>query len=287
MNQRHQPSEYLPTQRVIRFFWSVMTSRRATQLRSGHGTASIGVNSSDVPRSRSERFTRSDAESLSAVSRTHHRPPRSYYRCVKPRWPRLVALGGVGVVASQAGHLLAYGLLYRSSAQSVQSSGAHTYFPLLAKTSVGVAAVAILAALLIISVCRLVALRPGSKVTRSPSFFSLLAALFTIQVTFFVVQETIESNLAGTYTPTALYLFLIGMFGQLPIAALAAIALKWLWARLEIALSALRNVVAVRAIAHGTIAAILTFPAQVYQPALAETCPAAYVKRGPPPTLRG
>jgi hypothetical protein len=161
------------------------------------------------------------------------------------------------------------------------------YFPLLAKTSFGITAVAILAGLLIISVSRLVALRPGTKLTRGPSYFRLLATLFTIQITFFVVQETIESHLAGTYTPTALYLFLIGMFGQLPIAALAAIALKWLWARLETALSALRNVVAMRAMAHGTIAAILTFPGQAYQPALAQTCPAVYVKRGPPPTLRG
>lgn len=221
------------------------------------------------------------------MSQTHHRPPRSYYRYVRPRWPRLVALCGVGLVASQAGHLLAYWLLYRSSAPSVQSSGAHSYFPVVAKTSFGIAAVAILATLLVVSVCRLVALRPGSKVTHSPSFFSLLAALFTIQITFFVVQETVEANLAGTFTPTALYLFLIGMFGQLPIAALAAIALKWLWARLETALSALRNVVSVRAIGHDTIAAILTFPLQVYQPALAETCPAVYVKRGPPPSLRG
>ncbi len=205
---------------------------------------------------------------------------------MNPRWSRLVALGGVGLVASQAGHLLAYWLLYRSFAPSVQSNGAHSYFPLLAKTSLGIAAVAILAALLIISVSRLVALRPGSQITRSPSYFRLLAALFTIQITFFVVQETIESHLAGTYTPTALYLFLIGMFGQLPVAALAAVALKWLWARLETALSALRNVVAVRAIAHRTIAAILTFPVPVYQPALAETCPAVYVKRGPPPILR-
>jgi hypothetical protein len=212
---------------------------------------------------------------------------RRYHPFVNPRWPRLLALAGTGVVASQAGHLVAYELQYASSAPSIQSTGVHAYFPVLAKTSLGLTAVTILASLLIISGSRLVIRRPGTRVTRSPSYFTLLAALFTIQITCFVVQETIESNLARTYTPTALYLFLIGMCGQLPIAAVAALALKWLLAHLETALSSLRQVLALRVTAYGPIATTLTLPVPAYQPALAETCPAVYVKRGPPPILRG
>jgi hypothetical protein len=210
-----------------------------------------------------------------------------YHRSVNLRSPRCLALAAIAVVASQAGHLLAYQLVFRSSAASIQSTGAHAYFPGVAKTSLGLIGAAILTSLLLIGVSRLIVLRPGTTVMQSPPYLRLFAALFTIQITFFVVQEAIEANLAGTYVPTALYLFLIGMVGQLPIAALAALALKWLSARLETALSALRTGVTVRVAEYGVLAPSLPMPELVYQPALAQSCPAAFVKRGPPPILRG
>ena len=56
----------------------------------------------------------------------------------------------VGIVAAQAGHLLAYQLLFGSAAQQAQSSGAHAYFPTLVKTALGAAAAAGLAALFVV-----------------------------------------------------------------------------------------------------------------------------------------
>ena len=55
---------------------------------------------------------------------------------------KALAIVGLGALGSQAGHLLAYQLRFGAAAQQVQSSGAHSYFPLLAKTALGVAAIA-------------------------------------------------------------------------------------------------------------------------------------------------
>ena len=61
---------------------------------------------------------------------------------------------GLAMLGSQAGHLLAYQLRFGAVAQHVQSSGAHAYFPVLAKTSLGVVASAILAGLFITGLAR-------------------------------------------------------------------------------------------------------------------------------------
>src|SRR2546421_155814 len=73
-----------------------------------------------------------------------------YDRAVNRR--ALASVLGVGIVGSQAGHVLAYGLRFGDTAQAIQSSGVHAYFPALAKTAVGAAALA----------ARRVASRPGS-----------------------------------------------------------------------------------------------------------------------------
>ena len=49
-------------------------------------------------------------------------------------------VAAVGILGSQAGHLLTYQLLFGSAAQHLQSSGQHAYFPLLAKTALGAVA---------------------------------------------------------------------------------------------------------------------------------------------------
>jgi hypothetical protein len=201
-------------------------------------------------------------------------------------WPRLLALVGAGAVASQAGHLLVYQLQYGSAALSVESKGAHTYFPVFAKTSLGLAALVVMAALLIIGATRLVAVRPGTTITRSPSYVRLLAALFTIQITCFVLQETIESAVAGASVASAPHLFLLGTVGQLPIAAVVALALKWLLIRLETAFTILRQVLATRVNLRGQVAIALAPLALAPQLALVDTCPAVFVKRGPPLNLR-
>ena len=83
---------------------------------------------------------------------------------------------------------MVYQLQYGSAALAVQSRGVHAYFPVLAKTSLGLTAGMLLGALLLVGVSRLLAVRPGTKMMPGPSYFSLLAALFTIQLTCFVLQ---------------------------------------------------------------------------------------------------
>ena len=152
---------------------------------------------------------------------------------------RAAAVVGVAIACSQAGHLLAYELRFGAAAQQMQSAGVHAYFPLLLKTLLGAVALALIASLFLVGVARLATgrkLEPGS----APSLLRLLAALYTLQLAFFFVQETVEGSPAGE-------IFLWGLVGQLPAALLGALALRWflgrvtsaiqqLWTRCETAL---------------------------------------------------
>ena len=83
---------------------------------------------------------------------------------------RLALVGlGLGLVASQFGHLLVYGLIYGPAAAQVQSTGAHGYFPTLLKTGFGLTAVFLLLALAAVGFARVLAGRrvPGVP---APSF---------------------------------------------------------------------------------------------------------------------
>lgn len=142
---------------------------------------------------------------------------------------RAAAILGVAILGSQAGHLLAYELRYGAAAQQLQSTGAHAYFPALMKTALGVVAMAMITALLIVGFARLAA---GRKVERlsAPSFLRLVAGLYTVQLALFFIQETVEGSPASQ-------LALWGFLGQLPAAAAGALALRWLLARLGPALA--------------------------------------------------
>lgn len=150
------------------------------------------------------------------------------------------ALVGFGVVLSQLGHLLVYQLQFGATAQYVQSTGAHAYFPTLVKTSLGLGAAAVLASVLLICVARSVTGARRRVIARGPSYLRLLGALFTIQLVFFALQETVESIAAGSAVASAPHLLLMGSIGQLPVALLAALALKWLLVRFESAVSEIR-----------------------------------------------
>jgi hypothetical protein len=189
---------------------------------------------------------------------------------------RAAAVLGVAVAGSQAGHLLAYELRFGSAAQQMQSGGVHAYFPLLLKTLLGAVALALIASLFLVGVARLATgrkLEPGS----APPLLRLLAALYTLQLTFFFVQETVEGSPAGA-------IFLWGLVGQLPVALLGALALRWflgrvtsairqLWTRCE---SALRLVPYALAFVVWPVAADLV---QGLEPAEAINL------RGPPPSF--
>ena len=199
---------------------------------------------------------------------------------------RIVALVGLGVVGSQAGHLLVYQLQYGSAALAVQSRGVHAYFPVLAKTSLGLTAGILLGALLLVGISRLLAVRPGTRVAPGPSYISLLAALFTVQLTCFVIQESVESLVASAAVASVPNLILLGSLGQLPIATVAAFALKWLSVRVESALISLRQILAIEIWTHEAVAVLLAPRAPLAQLAMASACPTAFVKRGPPQGFR-
>ena len=155
---------------------------------------------------------------------------------------RLAVLIGLALAGAQAGHLIAYQVRFGAAAQQLQSSGAHSYFPTEVKTAIGVAALALLASLLLIAVARTAARGVRVRTVESPSYLSLLATLFTLQLTFFIAQEVAESVAAGAPVDAAATLMLWGTIGQLPAAALLAAALRWLWSRVEEAIGQLRAV---------------------------------------------
>jgi len=154
----------------------------------------------------------------------------------------LLAAGAVG---SQAGHLLAYELRFGGSAGQLQTSGVHAYFPAVAKTGLGLASLALLAGLLVAGMARMVARRPIA-VASAPSLVRLLAAIYTMQLALFAVQETVEAVLGGAPAGSAPLLLMWGAVGQLPVAIAASLAVRWLLIRVRPALAALRLVPAYR-----------------------------------------
>jgi hypothetical protein len=155
---------------------------------------------------------------------------------------QVLAVVGIGILGSQAGHLLAFQLIFGSAAQHLQSTGSHAYFPLVAKTALGAIAAAVLLGMFVIGLSRVLSGRSGVARRSGLPFVQLVAALFTIQLACFITQEVVESMVSGTGSASAPSLLLWGTLGQLPIAAVAAIGLRWLWTRFEAAVEDLRAV---------------------------------------------
>jgi hypothetical protein len=200
---------------------------------------------------------------------------------------RALAIVGLGVLGSQAGHLLAYQLRFGAAAQQVQSAGAHSYFPLLAKTALGVVAVALLAGLLLVGLARILGGRPIETASR-PSYIGLLARLFTIQLAVFGIQEVVEATVAGATTGSAADLLLWGTLGQLPIAALAALALGWLSIRAEPAMGAIRAAVGATTpfVPLPAPLALLANPSPGRALLMSRVAGSSLAKRGPPSSIR-
>lgn len=152
---------------------------------------------------------------------------------------------GAAAAGSQAGHLVAFQLRFAGAAQHLESSGVHAYFPQLAKTVLGGGALAVLAAAAIVALARVATGRRIDKAS-APSAIRLLAVLFTAQLALFAIQETVEAALGGSQLATAGELLLWGTLGQLPVALVAAFALRWLVARLEPSVEALARVAGAR-----------------------------------------
>jgi hypothetical protein len=187
----------------------------------------------------------------------------------------------LGAVAAQAGHLLIYQLLFGAAAQQVQSSGAHVYFPALVKTALGATAAITLGALFLVGLARIL----GGRIQRgdAPSFLRLLAALFTIQLAIFVAQESAEAALGGVPGTSVDGLLLLGTLGQLPVAALAAFALRFLLVEVVPALGELRLYLAVPQQLLGLVAALTPLPVAEDDDLLRSRLATSSVrKRGPP-----
>jgi len=196
------------------------------------------------------------------------------------------AVLGLGLIGSQAGHLLAYLVRFGAAAQQIQSSGAHAYFPLVAKTALGAAAAALIGALLLVGLARILSgRRIGS--TAEPSYVSLLAFLFSLQLAIFVAQEVAEGLIAGSSVGSAPGLMLWGTLGQLPIAAIGALALRWLSARVVIAAGLIRDVVgATVTLRPAPLVPIPVYAASDQAVLMSRVVGSSLAKRAPPSSSR-
>jgi hypothetical protein len=114
---------------------------------------------------------------------------------------------------------------------------------MVAKTALGAVSVALIVGLvLLVGLARLLS---GRRVRSDsePSYVSLLAILFSLQLATFAAQEIAEALVAGTSVMSAPELLLWGTLGQLPVAIIAASALRWLSTRVESAVGLIRDVV--------------------------------------------
>lgn len=201
-------------------------------------------------------------------------------------YKRTVAVLGLGLAGSQAGHLLTYQLRFGAAAQQVQSSGTHAYFPLLARTSLGIVATVLLASLFLIGLARVLAGRSSVRASSTPSFVGLLAVLFTIQLACFAGQEIGEALIAHAPLGSPADLLLWGALGQLPMAALAATAFGWIFTRFETAVDEIRSVLAVRQPSPVPVAvAIPLWTVTGGALLLSGVAGASLSKRGPPPSF--
>ena len=193
----------------------------------------------------------------------------------------------IAIAGSQLGHAVVYWLRFGATAADRQAAGAHAYFPALS----GVLSLAVggglMSALLLVAAAWVISGTPSGH-RRRPTVraFDVLPGLFLAQMVVFVGQEVAETLLAHESVPSVLELLLYGTAGQLPAAALGAVVIRWLSARLESAWTVLVAGVA------GTVPQPLTpavrprrRPAPARSLALASTFPGAFRKRGPPVLL--
>jgi hypothetical protein len=199
----------------------------------------------------------------------------------------LWGLLGLGLIASQAGHLVAFQLRFGPAAQTLQSSGSHAYFPMVAKTTLGVVAAVLVAVVFVIGLARVLRGRSLTSARGRFGYIELLAALFTIQLACFFTQEVAEAIFSGTAVDSAPHLLLWGTLGELPVAAIAALALGWLWARFESAVDELRAVLTDAPGPMEPIAvSVALWPVPNRARLLSQVAGGSLGKRGPPSSLR-
>jgi len=183
-----------------------------------------------------------------------------------------------GALGSQAGHVLAYELRFGDAAGQLQSAGVHSYFPAAAKTGLGLASLALLAGLLVVGMARVVSSKPVAR-SSAPSFVRLLAAVYTLRLAIFAVQETAEAAFGGVPAGSAPLLLMWGAVGQLPVAIAASLAVRWLLVRVRPALALLRLAPVYRWIVRTVALSSWPPPARL---ALSAQALDHHYRRGPP-----
>jgi hypothetical protein len=194
-----------------------------------------------------------------------------------------IAFGALAVLGSQAGHLLAYELRFGSAAQQMQGSGAHAYFPALAKTGLGAVAAAAIVSLFMVGLARAVTGRALIRDWSGPSYVRLVAAVYTIQLSLFIAQELSEAAAVGIPAPSLMALVFWGTLGQLPVAVIGVLALRWLLTRLRSAVIQIRAAVLAVRIAPTLVPAVSLVAIGSESPR-PHSCAAdsSLAKRGPP-----
>ena len=148
----------------------------------------------------------------------------------------------MAVPLSQLGHVLAYIARYGLAGSFHESYGAHAYFPSIAKASAGLVGLLLLVAVALVGLARLVGSRrvTGQRRAQAAALPELVAVLVPLQLAIFIAQETIELLAAGRLTGLGDVPFLWGLAGQLPVALLAALFLRWASIAVERAIDRLR-----------------------------------------------
>lgn len=192
----------------------------------------------------------------------------------------------VVLAASQVGHLLTTELRLGPRALSLAGTGVHTYAPALVTATLGAGGAAVLAALMVVAAAR--AMRTGGRaaIVRPVrgSLLDLVAALFAVQLATYLVQETVEAAASGAGLPSPGDLVLWGCAGQLPVAVLAALVVRWLTASVEAAVASLAAAVGQPLAPRAASTPVRSWTAA--RPALrCRPAGRAETGRGPPPLL--
>jgi hypothetical protein len=141
------------------------------------------------------------------------------------RHRQVLLVCGLAVPFAELGHFLAYGL-------RTPRGAAHSYFPTVLHAAGAVTGAGALGALGVLVLARVVM---GAVPRRKPWSFALLfSGLLFAQVAVFLVQEGLEARALPSPATLA-----VGLLGQQPVALFAAVALRWLSARLGPALRSL------------------------------------------------
>lgn len=191
----------------------------------------------------------------------------------------------LGLVLSQPGHVLAYVAHYGLPGFMRSFGGIHAYLPVLLQLTTGGLGLALLLGLLVLGVGRLALGRAlGRRAEPGLSLLHLFLVAGAVQVDVYVIQETVEAMLGGSLLDgrVVVSMLLWGVAGQLPLALLAAFAVRWLWVRLRQTVEAVRCDLASAPPPPGAVAIALPAVRLDRESPLARVVLAALWDRGPP-----